>query len=220
MDRFEAAYYERISEKLYSAILADTVDSLGYHNQIVESPIRPLYDGARIVGRAATLLTVDVYSMPAEPLKLELELLDDLKPGEVIVCACGGSTRAAIWGELLSTCAKSRGARGAVIDGMTRDSWGTNAMRFPVFARGYSPATSIGRMEIVSIRVPVRVGGVLVENGDLIFADCDGIVVVPQAIEEEAIEKAIEKVSGENMVREALVGGASIRAVFKEYGIL
>ena len=93
-------------------------------------------------------------------------------------------------------------------------------MGFPIFAKGYSPATSIGRMEIVAIRVPVRVGGVLIEDGDLVFADCDGIVIVPKAIEEEAIEKAIEKVSGENMVRDALVGGASIRAVFKEYGIL
>ena len=220
MDRFESAYYDLISEKLYSAIIGDTVDGLGYRNQIVEGAIRPLYDGARIVGRAATMLTVDVHSMPSEPLKLELDLLDGLKQGEVVVCACNGSTRAAIWGELLSTCAVARGARGAVIDGMTRDSWGTNAMQFPVFAKGYSPATSIGRMEIVAIRVPVRVGGVLIEDGDLIFADTDGIVVVPQAIEEQAIAKAIENVSGENRVRDALASGASIRAVFKEFGIL
>jgi len=107
-----------------------------------------------------------------------------------------------------------------VLDGLSRDSWGIVDMKFPVFATGLSPADSKGRLEVITIRGTIPVAGVSVADGDLVFADGDGCVVVPAAVEEDVVGRALEKVSGEDKMREILAKGASIREVFKEYGIL
>jgi 4-hydroxy-4-methyl-2-oxoglutarate aldolase len=220
LDKFSHDYHAMIEEKLYTAVLADIMDSLGYPDQIMHHDIRPLYPEAKVVGRAATMLTADIYQTPQEPYKLELALLDDLKPGEVVICATRGSTRAALWGELLSTHTQAKGGRGAIIDGLTRDAAKVIQMQFPVFALGMIPADSRGRLEVIAIRVAVEVGSVLVHDGDLVVADFDGCVVIPQAVEEQVINEALHKVSQENMVREILRKGANIQQVFKEYGVL
>jgi len=220
MDRFAAEYLDRISEHLYSSVLADILDEAGHRNQVMRPEVRPLYPGAKLAGRAATMLAVEVSELPAQPYHLLMEMLDGLRPGEVVVAAVQAQIRAALWGELLSTHTRARGGRGVVIDGLSRDSWGIEEMRFPVFANGLSPADSKGRLEVMSIRGTIPVGGVSVADGDLIVADSDGCVVVPAAIEEEIIAKAMQKVSGEDKMRDVLRKGASIREVFKEYGIL
>lgn len=220
MDKFSSAYYETVAQKLYTGVLADVMDQLGYRQQVMRSDIRPLYAEAKIVGRAATMLTVDAFQVPAEPYALELLLMDSLKPGEVVVSASVGVRESAVWGELLSTAAQARGARGALIDGFSRDRELIAEMAFPVFARGLTPADSRGRADVIAIREPVEAGGVLVNDGDLIFADHDGCVAVPQAIEAEVLEKALEKASGENTVRDLLRQGKSMRQVFADYGIL
>ncbi len=220
MDKLSNAYYDLIEQKMYTAVMADIMDGLGYRRQIMRHDLRPLYPEARLVGRAATMVTTDVYHIPDEPYKLELELLDDLKPGEIVVCASGGSTRAALWGELLSTHTRAKGGRGALIDGLSRDATPITAMRFPVFALGLSPADSRGRLEVTAIRVPVEIGGVQINDGDLIVADFDGCVAVPQAIEDQVFEQALQKVSAENVVRDLLRQGVSIRDVFRQHGVL
>ncbi len=220
MDKLSSQYYDMIEEKLYTAILADVMDSLGYRNQVMRYDIRPIYDSAKIVGRAATMLGVEAYTIPAEPYALELSLLDDLKPGEVVVCTIQGAKRSSVWGELLSTHTRAKGGRGAIFDGMTRDAWGIVAMKFPVFATGLTPADSKGRCEIISIRQPIDVGGVLVHDGDLVVADIDGCLAVPRAAEDEVMKRAFEKAAAEDKVRDVLARGASIRQVFKDYGVL
>lgn len=220
MDPRSAAYYDHIAAHLYTAVIADIMDDLGYPDQVMRFDIRPLYPEARVVGRAATMLASEVYDMPAEPYKLVMSLLDSLSPGAVIVCTAQGSRRAAMWGELLSCHVQAQGGRGAVIDGLARDQWGIVEARFPVFASGLTPADSKGRCDVIAIRVPIAVGGVLVRDGDLIFGDYDGCLAVPQAIEAEVIGRALEKVAGENEVREILRRGGSIQQVFKDYGIL
>jgi regulator of RNase E activity RraA len=213
-------YYETIASRLYTSVVADVMDALGATRQVMHHAIQPVYAGARVVGRAATMLAAEVYEVPAEPFQRELELLDSLRPGEVVVCATPGSVRAAIWGELLSTHAQARGGRGAIIDGLTRDSRRITELRFPVFARGRTPADSLGRLDVVATRVPIEVGGAPCRDGDLVFGDEDGCVVVPAEIEDTVIEQALAKVSGENTVREALRAGARIQDVFREHGIL
>ena len=213
-------YYDAIEREFYTAVLADVLDGLGHRQQVMRHDIRPLYEDARVVGRAATMLVAEVFDEPAEPYKLELRLLDGLRPSEVVVFAAPPTRTAAIWGELLSTHARARGGRGAVIDGLTRDTWGIVDMRFPVFCAGATPADSRGRLDVVAIRVPVSVGGVLVRDGDLVVADPDGCLVVPQAVEDEAIALAREKVAGESRVRELLREGSSLEQVFAEHGIL
>jgi regulator of RNase E activity RraA len=220
MDKGSAGYYDRIERQLYTSVLADVLDDLGQRRQVMSHTIRPLFPEARLAGRAATMLASEVYDVPAKPFELELQLLDSLEPGEVVVCTTQGSLHAAMWGELLSTHTQAKGGRGAVMDGLTRDSWGIVDIRFPVFAAGLSPADSKGRLDVTAIRVPIECGGVRVEPGDLVVADYDGCLVVPQAIEDEVVARALEKVSGENVVRELLRAGASIEQVFKEHGIL
>ncbi len=218
--KWTETYFDEIAKKLYAAVLADIMDDLGYRNQVMCCDIRPVYAEAKIVGRAATMLATNVDEIPAHPYELELTLLDELKPGEVIVCTTHGSRRCSIWGELLSTHARARGGRGAIFDGLTRDVAGITAMRFPVFATGCGAADSKGRAHVIAIRVPIDVGGVLVRDGDLVVADEDGGVAIPQGIEDEVIERALQKVSGENKVRDMLARGASIRQVFQQHGIL
>jgi len=220
MDKQSSEYYERISGRLYAAVLADIMDRLGYWRQVMRHDIRPLYPEARIVGRAATMLATEVSQVPREPYKLEMALLDSLKPGEVIVCASQGSKEFAVWGELLSTAAMARGARGVLIDGLSRDARRIIEMEFPVYARGLTPADSRGRSDVIAVRIPVIVGGVLVNDGDLVVADYDGCLAIPQAIEDQVVERALEKVSGENVVRDLLSKGASVSQVFDEYGVL
>ncbi len=220
MEPFTKEYYDWIQEHLYTAVLADIMDSLGYMKQVMCNEIHPLYPGACLAGRCATMLAVETFFIPDQLYDMQLELLDDLKPGEVVVVSMVGTRPAALWGELLSTHSRAKGARGAVIGGMSRDIRGIAAMQFPVFGSGLVPADSRGRYNVVETRTRICVGGVAVNNGDLIAADGDGCVVVPQQIEEEAVRKAMEKVSGENKVRAILAKGASIRKVFEEYGIL
>jgi 4-hydroxy-4-methyl-2-oxoglutarate aldolase len=220
MDRYSTEYLDRISGQLYSSVLADILDDAGHRRQVMRPDVRPLYPGARVAGRAATMLAVEVSELPAQPYHLLMELLDSIRPGEVVVGAVQAEIRAALWGELLSTHTRAKGGRGVVLDGLSRDSWGIEEMKFPVFATGLTPADSKGRLEVISIRGSIPVGGVSVAEGDLVVADSDGVVVVPAAVEDEVIAKAMEKVSGEDTMRDVLRKGANLREVFKEYGIL
>ena len=220
MEAFSSRYLDGIAERLYSSVVSDVLDAAGYRRQVMRPEVRPLFAGAKVVGRAATMLAVEVSELPPEPYRLLMDLLDGLRPGEVVVGAVQGESRAALWGELLSTHTRAKGGRGVVLDGMSRDSWGIVDMKFPVFATGLSPADSKGRLEVVAIRSTIPVGGVSVADGDLVVADDDGCVVVPAAIEEEVVAFALEKVSGENTMRDILRKGASIKEVFAEHGIL
>src|SRR6266567_3901310 len=217
VERYDKPYLDRIAEHLYSSVFADILDDKGRRHQVMRPEIRPLYPGAKVVGRAATMLAIEVTQQPPDPYDKLMELLDDVQPGEVVIGAVQSGINAALWGELLSTHTRARGGRGVVIDGLSRDSWGIVEMKFPVFATGLSPADSKGRIEVVAIRGTIPVGGVAVSNGDLVLADDDGCVVVPAAIEEEIVARALEKVSGENTMRDILSKGASIREVFAEH---
>lgn len=207
---------------LYAAVLSDVLDGLGLRNQALASAIRPLDDGLVMMGRARTALYREVYALTpgANPYVLEIALIDDLKPGEVAVMACGGSRRIAPWGELLSTAARARGAAGCLTDGLVRDIRAIRTLAFPVFHGGIGPLDSAGRGEVAEIDVAVEIAGVRVEPGDLVFGDADGVVVVPRAVEDEVRDRALAKVKGEDAVRKALASGESLKKVFARHGIL
>ena len=106
------------------------------------------------------------------------------------------------------------------MDGLVRDVRKIEEMGFPVFAAGIKPVDSKGRGIVVDYNVPVDCAGVMVAPGDLVFADYDGVVVIPQTAVEETIRLATEKVAGENHTREELLKGALLRDVYEKYGIL
>src|SRR5690606_6220912 len=200
------ASLSEIREKLFTSVLSDCLDAVGLMNQALPSRIRPLDDSLVMVGRARTAAFMEVYHHEpgTNPYELEIELVDSLKPGDIPVFACSNPARVAPWGELLSTAAQVRGAAGALMDGCTRDVKAIRAMRFPVFHGGIAPLDSKGRGRIMAIDVPIECAGVRVELGDLIFGDADGVVVIPQRVEEEVLKLAFEKVKGESSTLEAL----------------
>jgi len=218
----EAPLLQSIAGTLYTAVLSDVLDELGFRDQAMPPSIRPLDDDLVMVGRARTGAYREVYSVVAgdNPYALEIALVDDLKPGDVCVLGCGGSTRIAPWGELLSTAARARGAAGCLTDGFVRDIKPIRRMRFPVFHAGIAPLDSKGRGKVAEIDVPIRCAGVAVSPGDLVVGDADGVIVIPRAAEAVALEKAFAKVRGENDTREELERGTKLADVFARHGIL
>lgn len=216
----DADLLEHIETKLYTAVLSDALDELGIRDRAMREYIRPLSPSHTFAGWARTVLCMDVHHDSENPYKLEIEAVDSILPGEVVVVSTNHSVRNAPWGELLSTAAKARGARGAVIDGLVRDVKKILALGFPVCAAGIKPVDSRGRGEVVNYNVPVECGGVVVQPGDLIVADYDGVVAVPAGVVEDCIRLATDKVTRENHSRAELMQGSYLRDVFAKYGVL
>lgn len=220
--RGDAGYLDEIRQKLYTAVLSDVLDDLGHRNQAMPPSIRPLDDTLVMAGYARTGSYREVYRVvPDEnPYELEMALIDDLRPDDVAVFGCGGSSRIAPWGELLTTASRARGAVGCVTDGFVRDIRQIRQLRFPVFHGGIAPLDSKGRGMVAEIDVPILCAGVAVAPGDLVVGDADGLVVVPRAVEEQAVAKALAKVESEDRTREELAAGAMLRDVFAKYRVL
>jgi 4-hydroxy-4-methyl-2-oxoglutarate aldolase len=215
--------WQELGGRLYTAVLSDVLDELGFMNQALKPFVRPLDEALVICGPARTGLYRKVHHVEPgrNPYEIEMDLIDGLRPGEVAVLACDGPTdRIAPWGELLTTAAMMRGAAGCLTDGLVRDVRRIRELRFPVFAGGIGPLDSKGRAEMAAMDVPVEVAGVRVEPGDLVFGDVDGCVVVPKTIAPRAIERALEKVSAEDSTRQALLAGETLRQVFERFGVL
>ena len=148
-----------------------------------------------------------------------LEALDDLKRNEIYICT-GSSPTYALWGELMSTRAMKLGAVGAVVDGYSRDTTGILQMNFPTFSYGRYAQDQAPRGKVIDFRVPLEIGGVRVNSGDIVFGDIDGVCIVPREAETEVITKALEKARGEKLVKKAIEGGMSAREAFDKFGIM
>ena len=210
---------ERLA-RLYPAVVSDCLDRMGYRKQVMHPRIRPLFSTARLAGFASTVHCVEVDAAPANPddyYKGELQAVDALTPGDVMVVS---TCSASYWGELLATASRYRGAVGLVADAYTRDTDKLIEMEFPTFVAGISAYDSLGRIDVDAVGVPIECGEVVVKPNDLMLADYDGVVVVPQEVAEEAISKAEEKVSGENLVRDKLAEGMPVWDAFRTYGVI
>jgi len=216
----ELELYHYMETRLYTAVVSDSLDELGFTEQAMREYLRPLDASFRCAGRARTIVCADVYSISDDPFGMEIESVDSIQPGEVVVVSTQRSLRNAPWGELLSTAAKARQARGAVVDGLVRDVEKIVKLGFPVFAAGIKPVDSKGRGLVTGYNVPVECGGVIVQPGDLIFADYDGVMVIPQAIAAEVIRLATDKAEREDSSRAELMRGAFLRDVYDKYGVL
>ena len=222
LQRNAPRFLHEIRQSLYTAVLSDVLDELGSREQAMAPSIRPLDEDLTLAGFARTGLYREVFRVVAgeNPYELEIALVDDLKPDDIAVFGCCGSCRIAPWGELLSTASRARGAAGCVTDGMVRDIRAIRALRFPVFHGGIAPLDSKGRGKVAEIDTPIRCAGVAVAPGDLVVGDADGVVVVPQAVEDEALRRAFAKVAGENTTRDELAAGAKLADVFAKYRVL
>jgi 4-hydroxy-4-methyl-2-oxoglutarate aldolase len=213
-----------IKQNLYVAAVCDILDELGFRNQAMHQRLRPLLhdpENCGFIGRARTFRWMETdYIQEANPYGLEIEAMDSLKANDVAVHSTDYGGTNAPWGELMSTIAKLNGASGCVCDSQIRDCVKIMKMGFPVYYSGIRPLDSKGRAIVNAYDVPVRCGEVLVNPGDIVYADFDGIVVVPKAVEKEVFKKANEKVNRENLSRKELLAGKSLREVYNKYKAL
>lgn len=211
---------EEIESRLYSAVISDALDSLGFRHQSIRADLRPFTGTRKLTGRCKTTLWADMYHQDPDPYALELKAVDECRPGDVLIAAAGGSVRSGIWGELLSTAARNSGCRGAIVHGAVRDIARMREMQFPVFASATCVYDSLHRQRVIDLDIPVEIGGVVIHPGNLIFADEDGLVVVPGDVEMEAMERAMQKVDAENITRDAIKKGMKALAAYQKYGVL
>jgi 4-hydroxy-4-methyl-2-oxoglutarate aldolase len=211
--------FETVRNELYTPVVGDILDALGRYHQLLPQPIHAAREGMKIVGRAMPALMIDVYGPQKKPFGYLTEALDQLEPGEVWVCS-GGEMRCAYWGELLTATAKARGAVGAVANGFHRDTPKMLEQDWPVFSRGRYAQDSSVRTQVADFRCPIEIEGVWVKPGDLIFADVDGVLTIPQELEDEVLERSLEKARKENVVRKEIENGMSSTAAFQKYGVL
>lgn len=211
---------DMMRQSLYSAVVSDALDALGFRRQSPRIRLAPLTVETTLVGRAKTTLWADMFHDDPRPYELELKAVDSCRTDDVLIAAAGGSLHSALWGELLSTASRNSGCIGAVVDGGVRDLAKMRQMQFPVFARGICVYDSLHRQRVIDLDVPVEIDGVRFSPGDLVIADLDGVVVVPREAEQEAIARAWQKVHAENEVRDAIRGGMKATAAFEKYGIL
>ena len=217
--------YGTVRRELFTAVVGDVMDTIGLLRQFLPPHIKPLRDDMVVIGRAMTVLEADVFAESHgtdsmfEPFGLMFRALDDLKAGEVYICA-GASPRYALWGELMSTRAMRLGAAGAVVDGYHRDTRGILRLGFPTFSYGAYAQDQAPRGKVIDFRVPLEIGEVRVMPGDIVFGDRDGVCVIPRAAEEEVFRKALEKVQKENLVGQAIEDGMSAQEAFKKFGVM
>ena len=117
----EQEMFDMMRDKLTAAVISDILDSLGVREQGMRADIRPVYQGAIVVGRAYAVITADIFKIIDDTYRGEIEAVDSLKSNDVMVVCTNRSRRTCFWGELLSTAARARGAGGIVINGYTRD---------------------------------------------------------------------------------------------------
>lgn len=211
--------FSLMREKLYTPVVGDILDQMGLVHQFLPQYIRPLRDDMKLAGKAMTVLMTDVYGKQEKPFGYLTEALDQLEKNEIYIAA-GGTRRCAYWGELLTATARTRGAAGAVLDGWHRDTPQVLAQNWPVFSAGCYAQDSSVRTQVTQFRCPIEIGGVNILPGDIIFGDVDGVLIIPQGVVEETVSLALEKASGEKLVRKAIEGGMSATEAFAKFGIL
>jgi regulator of RNase E activity RraA len=207
-------------EGLTTALISDILDGMGHRQQAMDYRILPVRYDMKLAGRAFTMIASAVNEKRPDHYDKLFESYNHMMPHDVIVITTGGSCCAGIWGELLSLGAAARGARGVVIDGLTRDPREIASDRFACFARGASPVDSDGRLDITDFGTSILCGGVPIRPGDYVVGDEMGVIVIPHSLGADVVDLARAKGTGERQVRSDLLAGVSVRDVFNRYGIL
>ncbi|HET7572635.1 MAG TPA: RraA family protein [Gaiellaceae bacterium] len=203
---------------LYSSLVSDCAETAGLGPRAAREGLEPFHTEplAVAVGRAHTIQA----RRTDERVEIDmlLEAVEATPPDAVVVVAVDEEPHVALWGGLMTTAVRKRGARGAVVDAGIRDLHQILPTGFPVWARYRLPLDIRGRAEIVSYGEPVVFGGVPVAPGDLVFADANGVVVVPAASEQEVLALAEERVAREVATDRELEGGARPSEVYERHG--
>ena len=226
--RDDKELFATVKQELFTALVGDVLDKLGYLHQFLPPQIKPLSTEMVVIGRAMPVLEADVFGetigqapnpIMKKPFGLMFKALDDLKKNEVYICT-GSSPTYALWGGLMSTRAMKLNASGAVVNGYSRDTNEILRLGFPSFSMGTYAQDQGPRGKVIDFRVPIEWSGVMIKPGDIIYGDRDGVLVVPKEVEEEAFVGAMEKARGEKLVLKALQDGMSSVDAFRKFGIM
>ena len=180
------------------------MDRLGIAGQA--HGIAPLDRGFRMVGRAFTVRTIPV----AQAAGTVGDYIDDVPVGSVVVLDNGGILDATVWGDILTIKAHRMGLAGTVIHGVCRDAARSLELGYPIYSRGVSMRTGRGRVQADGFQVPVSLGAVRVEPGDLLVGDGDGVVVVPARRQEEVLTTSREIAESEDSIRAEIEAGSRL----------
>lgn len=190
-----------LGEEGFACVLAD---AMGRTNAMGPE-IRPMWSGARLVGRAVT-------ARPAgNELAAVFDAIDLAEPGDVLVIENAGGPSLAFWGENTTLSARNRGAVGVVVGGPVRDVAAHARLRFPVFATGATPRAGVfgSRGET---QVPVEVGGMLVRPGDAVLGDENGVVVVPAERLAAVLAAVPDVLAKDREIQRELAAGGTVGA--------
>lgn len=211
---------------LYSGLIYDVLDHMGYPNQALANEIKPLKDHWLISGPAYTLKLETNPGTDVSLREKRLKLLDLMVPGMIEVRDCGNDEQVAHFGELNANIIRAKGCIGAIVDGGSRDSRYILEMDFPVYCRYRNPVEALGRAVVRDAMVDIVMRGALttsvkVRPWDYIFADMDGVIVIPREIVQEVLEKSEHDFQLESQAR-ALYRqpGVSVLDVYKKLGKL
>lgn len=195
-----------------TATISDALDKIGLPGSLLG--IAPLFNGARTCGRAFTVRYIPAGSPPGTVG----DYLDDVEPGQVVVLDNAGRTDCTVWGDILTAMAADRNVAGTVIDGVCRDVARALGEEYPIFSRGRFMRTGKDRVEVAEVGAPVSISGVKVRPGDLLIGDADGVVAVPQEIEDEVLQICAQISSREVSILADVLAGVGIAEARRRYG--
>lgn len=208
-----------IKSKLSTAVISDTLDEMGYTNQMLSIEIKPNFKEAKIFG-PVRIMTIKILNKNESYLDVYkgLYFLESLNKGEVLIVS-NPLDSSAFFGELMSTLAKYKGLDGVLIDGCTRDKLETIKMHYPVFSKK-NIARDIRKRGIVD-KVDAKkviITGVNIRRGDYLFGDLDGVIIIPKKIKDMVIKKAIIKINLELKIKRELRRGLPVKKIIKKFG--
>jgi len=208
-------------ERLTSAMVSDSLDAAGLRSQVLERRLAPLAPGSRAFGRAWTIrFEPSAADTSDDPYGAAINYISAIQNGEVAVIATTLSNDSAFWGELFSAAAIGAGAAGVITDGNLRDTAKIVGLGFPAFSISRRPIDYRARMRVTETGGTVTLCGVMINVGDIVLADDDGVVVIPQARELEVLTLARNRAASESTVLTELLAGDTLRTVWDRHGVL
>lgn len=206
---FKEHFLVEYLDEYCTGIFSDELDKLGYRNQVA-SEWKLNKSSNRLFGKVRTLL-IETIETPDEKIKKGLNFLGSLENGEILVVK--GSSDFAYFGELMSRLSVERDISGAIIDGLTRDTFYTQNIEFPIFAKGYSPKDIKGRGRVRDVDVRIEIDEIIVDSNDYVFADSDALVFIPNKIFETLVPKINKAVKEEANIKKMIKEGKTISEI-------
>ncbi|KRF18413.1 RraA family protein [Paenibacillus sp. Soil787] len=204
--------------QVYTGAISDSLDQMGYRNQVLPKELKGLTPDAKFVGTALTVRGEATHVDDANEIFVPLlKMLGDVQQYNVVVTQANDDTCSHL-GELSATTIKARGGVGAVIYGGIRDVGYIHKLDLPVFHLYTTPADVVGRWCLKEYNVPIRIKNVDIHPMDIIVADKDGVLVVPQNIAYEVLKQAETLVSTENHVRNDVMNGVHPLESYYKHG--